>query len=49
LSHLKEQRKVEKLEATVANLAAIVKEQTAQRQQVSAEIGIKAGYQGGRQ
>ena len=37
---LKEHRKVEKLEATIVSLAAAVKEQAAQLQQVSAEVGI---------
>jgi trimeric autotransporter adhesin len=37
---LKEHRKVEKLEATVASLAATVQEQAVQLQKVSAEVGI---------
>jgi trimeric autotransporter adhesin len=37
---LKEHRKVERLEATVVSLAATVKEQALQLQQVSAEVGI---------
>jgi adenosyl cobinamide kinase/adenosyl cobinamide phosphate guanylyltransferase len=37
---LKEHHKVEKLEATVASLAATVKEQAVQLQKVSAEVGI---------
>jgi predicted RNase H-like nuclease (RuvC/YqgF family) len=35
---LKEHRKVEKLESTVANLVATMKEQAAQIQKVSAEL-----------
>jgi hypothetical protein len=37
---LKEHRKVEKLEATVASLVAAVKEQAAQFQKVSSDAGI---------
>jgi hypothetical protein len=39
---LKEHHKVEKLEATVAILAATVKEQAAQLQRVSAQVGTKS-------
>ena len=37
---LKEHRKVERLEATVASLAAAVKEQAAQIQKVSAQLEL---------
>jgi len=38
---LKEHRKVDKLEATVADLVATVKEQAAQIQKVSAQLEVK--------